>query len=94
MGKTAFALNIAQFGGGGSRAAVLIFSLEMSAEQLVQRMLAAQSEVDLQAMNTGTMSKGDWDELQNAAGVLTQRPIFPWKIRRVSESVFFCFRVL
>ena len=48
----------------------------MSAEQLVQRMLAAQSEVDLQAMNTGTMSKGDWDELQNAAGVLTQRPIF------------------
>ena len=76
MGKTAFALNIAQFGGGGSRAAVLIFSLEMSAEQLVQRMLAAQSEVDLQAMNTGTMSKGDWDELQNAAGVLTQRPIF------------------
>lgn len=76
MGKTAFALNIAQFGGGGSRSAVLIFSLEMSAEQLVQRMLAAQSEVDLQAMNTGTMSKGDWDELQNAAGVLTQRPIF------------------
>lgn len=76
MGKTAFALNIAQFGGGGSRSAVLIFSLEMSAEQLVQRMLAAQSEVDLQAMNTGTMSKGDWDELQNAAGVLTQRLIF------------------
>ncbi len=76
MGKTAFALNIAQFGGGGSRSAVLIFSLEMSAEQLVQRMLAAQSEVDIQAMNTGTMGKSDWDELQNAAGILTRRPIF------------------
>ena len=76
MGKTAFALNIAQFGGGGSNAAVLIFSLEMSAEQLVQRMLAAQAEVDIQAMNTGTMGRSDWDELTNAAGVLTRRPIF------------------
>ena len=76
MGKTAFALNIAQFGGGGSNAAVLIFSLEMSAEQLVQRMLASQARVDLSAMNRGTMGRGDWDELTNAAGVLTQRPIF------------------
>ena len=76
MGKTAFALNIAQFGGGGRNAAVLIFSLEMSAEQLVQRMLGSQAQVDIQAMNTGTMGKSDWDELQNAAGILTRRPIF------------------
>ena len=76
MGKTALALNIAQFGGGGSGAAVLIFSLEMSAEQLVQRMLAAQAEVDLKTMNTGTMGRGDWDELTNAASRLSRRPIF------------------
>ena len=76
MGKTAFALNIAQFGGGGGGAAILIFSLEMSAEQLMQRMLAAQAEVDLKTMNTGTMGRSEWDDLTNAAGVLTRRPIF------------------
>ena len=76
MGKTALALNIAQFGGGGSNASVLIFSMEMSAEQLAQRMLAAQSGVDLQSMNTGTMGRRDWDDLTDAAGVLSQKPIF------------------
>lgn len=76
MGKTAFALNIAQFGGGDAGSAVLIFSLEMSAEQLVQRMLAAQSEVDIHAMNTGTMGRAEWDDLTNAASILSRQPIF------------------
>ncbi|MBQ9564169.1 MAG: replicative DNA helicase [Synergistaceae bacterium] len=76
MGKTALALNIAQFGGGGGNPSVLIFSMEMPAEQLALRMLAAQSGVDLQSMKTGTFGRGDWDELTNAAGVLSRLPVF------------------
>lgn len=76
MGKTALALNIAQFGGGGSGDAVLIFSLEMSAEQLVQRMLAAQAEVNIQSLNNGTFGNTDWGTLVKAADVLSKRPIY------------------
>ena len=77
MGKTALALNIAQFGGNQElNLPVLIFSLEMSAEQLVQRMLAAQSEINVGNMNTGMMGKSDWDALVKAAGEITTRNIY------------------
>ena len=76
MGKTALALNIAQFGGGGSNAAVLVFSMEMPSKQLAQRMLAAEAEVDLQALNKGNLGQVDWNALTNAASVLSKRPIF------------------
>ncbi len=79
MGKTAFALNIAQFGGYDETkdsVPILIFSLEMPAEQLVQRMLAAEAEVDLNSINNGTAGMHDWKKLQNAADKLTLRPIF------------------
>lgn len=76
MGKTAFALNIAQFGGGKTGDAVLIFSLEMSSEQLVQRMLGSEAQVNVHAMRTGVMGKSEWDDLMNAAGRLAMAPIF------------------
>ena len=66
MGKTAFAVNIAQFGGGDSNRPVLIFSLEMPAEQLVLRMLAAESGVNLSALSNGTFDTSAFDEVKRA----------------------------
>lgn len=74
--RTALASNIVQFGCGDNSATVLIFSLELTAEQLVQRMLAAQAEVSIHAMDTGKMGRSEWDELTKVSGALTQQPIF------------------
>ncbi|MDR1979832.1 MAG: replicative DNA helicase [Synergistaceae bacterium] len=76
MGKTALALNIAQFGGAKTGDAVLIFSLEMSSDQLVQRMLGSEAQVNVHAMRTGVMGKSEWDDLMNAAGRLAKAPIY------------------
>ena len=76
MGKTAFALNIAQHVGVGRRGRVLILSLEMSAQQLVQRLLCAEAKVDAQAVRTGRLSSADWGRLTAAAGRLAEAPIF------------------
>ena len=76
MGKTALALNIVQFGGAQTGDAVLIFSLEMSSEQLVQRMLGSEAQVNVHAMRTGVMGKAEWDDLMNAAGRLAKAPIY------------------
>ncbi|MDR1873716.1 MAG: replicative DNA helicase [Synergistaceae bacterium] len=76
MGKTAFALNIAQFGGGGAGDSILIFSLEMSSDQLVQRMLGSEAKINIHALRTGMMGKQEWDELMSAAGRLSQAPIY------------------
>ncbi|MDR2180369.1 MAG: replicative DNA helicase [Synergistaceae bacterium] len=76
MGKTALALNVAQFGGGQARDAVLIFSLEMSSDQLVQRMLGSEAQVNVHAMRTGVMGKSEWDDLMSAAGRLAKAPIY------------------
>jgi replicative DNA helicase len=76
MGKTALALNIAQFGGAKTGDAVLVFSLEMSGDQLVQRMLGSEAQVNVHAMRTGVMGKSEWDDLMNAAGRLAKAPIY------------------
>ena len=76
MGKTALALNVAQFGGGHAGDAVLIFSLEMSGDLLVQRMLGAEAQLNIHAMRTGIMGKNEWNYLQKAAGRLAQAPIY------------------
>ena len=76
MGKTAFAVNIAQFGGGDSNRPVLIFSLEMPAEQLVLRMLAAESGVNLSALSNGTFDTSAFDEVKRACAVLARKNIF------------------
>ncbi len=61
MGKTAFVLNIADYVAVKKKIPVLIFSLEMSKEQLVNRLLSMESSVDSQKLRTGTLSDSDWD---------------------------------
>ena len=61
MGKTAFVLNIADYIAVRRQKTCLIFSLEMSKEQLVNRMLAMESNVDSQKLRTGTLTDADWD---------------------------------
>jgi replicative DNA helicase len=76
MGKTALCLNIAQHVGIQAKKAVAIFSLEMSKEQLVIRMLCAEARVDAHRLRTGQLKKTDWGKLTNAAGDLSDAPIF------------------
>jgi replicative DNA helicase len=76
MGKTAFALNIAQHVGVNLRGSVLVLSLEMSAPQLVQRMLCSEAKVDSQAVRTGYLSSADWARLTSAAGRLSEARIY------------------
>ncbi len=76
MGKTAFVLNIAQHVGVHLREKVLILSLEMSAQQIVQRMLCAEAKVDSQAVRTGYLSSSDWHRLTAAAGRLSEAAIY------------------
>jgi replicative DNA helicase len=75
MGKTAFVLNLAHNVGVDAKEPVLIFSLEMSKEQLVDRMLSMQSGVDAWALRTGNLTDQDFEKLGNAMGVLSEAPI-------------------
>ncbi len=70
MGKTAFVLNIAQYMAFHRDETVAIFSLEMSKEQLVNRLLAMESHVDSQHIRTGNMSDMDWEKLIESADVI------------------------
>ena len=68
MGKTAFVLNIAQYVAFKKNRSVAIFSLEMSKEQLVNRLFSLESQVDAQALRTGNMKDSDWEKLIEGAG--------------------------
>ena len=72
MGKTAFVLNIAQHVAFKQNMAVAIFSLEMSKEQLVNRMFSLESKVDAQDLRTGQLSEADWEKLIESAGTIAQ----------------------
>ncbi len=76
MGKTAFALNIAQHVAVKERRPALIFSLEMSNQQLVQRLLCAEARVDSHLVRTGFLRDPDWRRLVEAAGRLSEAPLF------------------
>jgi replicative DNA helicase len=76
VGKTAFALNIAQNVGVRARETVAIFSLEMSASQLVQRMICAESNVDAGRLRTGKLEGDDWEKLTMAIGALSEADIY------------------
>ena len=76
MGKTSFALNIARNAAIEEQIPVGIFSLEMSKEQVVQRMLSSEAEVDSNRIRTGYLRETDWPKLTNAAGRLSEAPIF------------------
>lgn len=70
MGKTAFVLNIAQHVAFKKNLPVVIFSLEMSKEQLVNRMFSLESSVDAQKLRTGQLNDQDWERLIESAGVI------------------------
>lgn len=76
MGKTAFALNIAQQAAIKAKAKVLIFSLEMSKEQLGQRLLSMESRVEMQKLKTGNLERQDWDNIHLALDQLSQTEVF------------------
>ncbi|HBI93022.1 MAG TPA: replicative DNA helicase [Terrisporobacter glycolicus] len=76
MGKTAFSLNLVQNAALKGDASVAVFSLEMSKEQLVQRMLSAQSNVELSKIKTGSLGESDWPRIIDAMAVLSEANIF------------------
>ena len=76
MGKTAFTLNIAQHAAIGAHRAVAFFSLEMSKESLVQRMLTSEARVDAGRVRTGRLRDDDYPRLAQAAGLLNTAPIY------------------
>lgn len=76
MGKTAFVLNLAHNVAVDAKEPVLVFSLEMSKEQLVDRLLSMQSGVDAWALRTGNLTDQDFEKLGEAMGVLSEAPIY------------------
>lgn len=76
MGKTAFALNIAQHVAIKNEVPVALFSLEMSREQLVNRMLCSEAMIDAQKLRTGKLDEQDWEDLAKTIGPLSKAPIY------------------
>ncbi|GGV10143.1 replicative DNA helicase [Lactobacillus acetotolerans] len=76
VGKTSFALNVAQFVGLHTDKTVAMFSLEMSGEQLVQRMLASEGLIDSQHLRTGQLNEEEWRKLIVASGSLANTSIY------------------
>ena len=76
MGKTALALNIARNAAVENNVPVAVFSLEMSKEQLSMRLLCAEARVDSSRVRSGMFFSDDWAKLTNAAGVLSEAPIY------------------
>jgi len=76
MGKTSFCLNIAQYVATVSKRPVAIFSLEMSRQQLVLRLLCSEARINSTKVRTGFLDKEDWPRLTKAAGVISEAPIY------------------
>lgn len=76
MGKTAFSLNIAQYASVVAKVPVGYFSLEMSKEELVDRMLVSQADIDAWRLKTGKLTPSDFEKLSEAMGVLAEAPLY------------------
>jgi replicative DNA helicase len=76
LGKTSFCLNVAEHVAIRQHKTVGIFSLEMSKEQLVKRLLCSEARIDAHRINTGYLSKEDWNNLSRASGDLSETKIF------------------
>ncbi|BCA80330.1 replicative DNA helicase [Desulfuromonas sp. AOP6] len=78
MGKTAFVLNLVENAAVHAKTVTpsIVFSLEMSKEQLVQRMLCSIAKVDASRLRTGHLGESDWPKLTNGAGFLSEAPIY------------------
>lgn len=76
MGKTSFAINIAHNIATTQKLPIAIFSLEMSKEQLVQRLLASEAKIESNRLRAGRVSQNEWEPLIQAIGTLSELPIF------------------
>lgn len=76
MGKSAFALNIAQNAAVRHNITTALFSLEMSKEQMVNRLLCSEALVDAQKLRTGDMEPDDWSKIAQAIGPLSEAPLY------------------
>ena len=76
MGKTAFALNMAQYAAVRHNMPVCIFSLEMSKEQLATRLLCSEAMIDSQKLRNGDLSDSDWDNIVKASESLSRAPLY------------------
>lgn len=76
MGKTAFALNIVQHAAVKNQVPTAIFSLEMSEEQLVNRMLSAEAHIDAQKLRTGELDQDDWLSIARSMAPLSSAPVY------------------
>jgi replicative DNA helicase len=76
MGKTAFCLNLAHNIAAGYKLPVAVFSLEMSKEQLVQRLLASEAQIESSYLRSGRISQTQWEPLMRAIGMLSEMPIY------------------
>ncbi|MFN6461792.1 MAG: replicative DNA helicase [Nostoc sp. DedVER02] len=76
MGKTAFCLNLAHNIAASYKLPVAVFSLEMSKEQLTQRLLASEAQIESSYLRTGRLSQTQWEPLSRAIGILSEMPIY------------------
>ena len=76
MGKTTFALNIAEHAALREHKSVVIFSLEMSKEQLAYKLLCSEANVDMLKLRTGTLEDKDWENIAMAAGPLSKAKVY------------------
>ena len=76
MGKTSLALGIARHLGVAARVPVVVFSLEMSREEVAQRFISGEARVDSSLMRSGTVREEDWTRIQDACNRLTNAPIY------------------
>jgi replicative DNA helicase len=76
MGKTSFAMNIAENAAIGSKVPVAIFSMEMPGEQLAMRMMASLGRINAHKVRTGKLDDDDWPRLTSAIGMLADAPVF------------------
>jgi replicative DNA helicase len=76
MGKTSFAMNIAQYVAVEKQLPVAVFSMEMSDEQLAMRLISSLSKINLQSVRTGNIKDDDWDQITIAVSMLESAPLF------------------
>ncbi|MEM8808306.1 MAG: replicative DNA helicase, partial [Cyanobacteria bacterium P01_G01_bin.38] len=76
MGKTSFVLNVARSIAGGHKQPVAIFSLEMSKQQLVYRLLSSEAQIESGRLRTGRIAQHEWEPLGHAISSLSQLPVF------------------
>jgi len=76
MGKTTFAINIAQYAAIREGKSVVVFSLEMSKEQLAYKILCAEANIDMLKLRTGALEDSDWERIAKAAGPIAASKIY------------------